>query len=301
MNHRARFHDYREPAFYMLTLVAKNRRPFFSTCADDRVVFTADGGIVHRFWHKIPEKFPEIKTSALVIMPDHIHGILRVTRRMAKPRGVAVRAFKSLTTSELRRQHNEPVLDVWEPGYHDHILYNAGALRVWARYLMDNPRRYCLKKKNPDLFRRVEKLAHPALPSGQNWAGYGNWFLLDYPGKIAVRVSRKTAPEEITALKEKTLEAVAAGAVVVSPFISPGEKEIARAVLTAERGAVILLKPNGFPPFFKPKGRYFDLCAEGRLLILSCGMPTPDNAPLTRETCLAMNDACARIAGGVII
>lgn len=297
MNYRARFHDYREPAFYMLTLVSKNRQPRFSTCADDRVVFTTDGGIAHRFWHNIPKRFPEIKTGTLVVMPDHIHGILCVTQRMGKPLGVAVRAFKSLTTGELRRQHRVPALEVWEPGYHDHVLYSAGALRAWTRYLMDNPRRYCLKKANPDLFRRAEGLAHPALPSGQNWTGYGNRFLLDRPEKLAVRVSRKAAPGAIATLREKTLGAVAAGAVVVSPFISPGEKTIARAVLAAERGAVILMKPDGFPPFFKPKGRYFDVCAEGRLLILSASLPAEKPVALTREVCVAMNDWCGHIAG----
>ena len=297
MNYRARFHDYREPAFYMITMVAKNRLPRFSTCADDRVVFTTDGGIVHRFWHKIPKQFPEIETSTLVIMPDHIHGILRVTRRMAKPLGVALRAFKSLTTGEVRRQHRAPALEVWEPGYHDHVLYSSNALRAWTRYLMDNPRRFCLKKANPDLFRRAEQLAHPVLPPGQNWAGYGNRFLLDRPWKTALRVSRKATPMEIAALREKMLGAVTSGMVLVSPFISPGEKEIARAVLAEKHGEVILMKPDGFPPGFKPKGRYFDLCAEGRLLILSAKLPetTPTTA-LTREHCMRMNDWCEHMA-----
>ena len=60
-----------------------------------------------------------------------------------------------------------------------------------------------------------------------------------------------------------------------------------------------MMKPDGFEASFKPRGRFFDLCVQGRLLILSSGVNAlhrTEKAPLTRETCLAMNAACIRIA-----
>jgi hypothetical protein len=83
--------------------------------------------------------------------------------------------------------------------------------------------------------------------------------------------------------------------VLVSPFISPGEKEAARSALDAG-GSVILMKPDGFDRFFKPRGRYFDLCAQGKLLILSCRPPSPTAVSLTRAMCQDMNRWCAAIA-----
>jgi len=168
---------------------------------------------------------------------------------------------------------------------------------------MDNPRRHCLKKANPHLFHTVANLQHPALPSGQSWSGYGNRFLLDRPEKRAIRVSRKASPAEIATLRDEVLAEAAQGVVIVSPFISLGEKEIAKAILTASAGDVILMKHDGFPPLFKPQGRYFDLCVQGRLLIISSGSfrVHAENsvatlpAALTRETCLMMNAACAHI------
>jgi hypothetical protein len=84
--------------------------------------------------------------------------------------------------------------------------------------------------------------------------------------------------------------------VVISPFISPGEKAVVSAILDAGRGNVILMKSGGFPDGYKPSGRYYDLCAQGRLLILKpypdCGSPPA----LTREQCSAMNTWCAWIA-----
>ena len=67
--------------------------------------------------------------------------------------------------------------------------------------------------------------------------------------------------------------------------------------MAEKHGAVILMKPDGFPPSFKPKGRYFDLCAEGRLLILSPMLPETTPTPeLTRELCMKMNDWCEHMA-----
>jgi hypothetical protein len=43
MNCRAPFQDYRDPSFYLITMVALNRRPLFSTCSDNCTTFTQDG------------------------------------------------------------------------------------------------------------------------------------------------------------------------------------------------------------------------------------------------------------------
>ena len=50
-----------------------------------------------------------------------------------------------------------------------------------------------------------------------------------------------------------------------------------------------MLKPDGFPPLYKPSGVYFDLCAQGRLLVLSQFVYTGHREALSRERCLRMN------------
>ena len=54
------------------------------------------------------------------------------------------------------------------------------------------------------------------------------------------------------------------------PFIFPGEREIANAILATFAGNVILLKPGGFLSLYiRLVVSYFDLCVQGSLLILS--------------------------------
>jgi len=300
---RSPFQDYRARAFYMVTITAYERRPHFAVCKNNRSTLTPDGWLVYSHWQRIAQDYPQIAVSTLCIMPDHLHGILYVTERMEKPVGVAIRAFKSQCTSAFRQKYGKPTFTLWNPGYNDRCVWRRGTLPAFTHYIMDNPRRYCLKKAHPDLFRSVANIKHPSIPSGQCWDGYGNRFLLDRPEKRAIRVSRKATPIEITTLRDEVIVEATQGVVMVSPFISPGERDIAKAILAAPVGDVILIKPDDFPPFFKPQGHYFDLCVQGRLLILSSNslrlnVNKGSNA-LTRDTCLAMNTACSQIVRAV--
>jgi len=296
---RCPWHDYRQPWFYMVTMTTFGRKPLFGTCLDGKSIPSRDGWIVYDHWRDLPKQFPQLDTSTFVIMPDHIHGIVHVKERMEKPLGVPLRAFKSLTTGALRQRLQNPTLSVWNPGYHDWRILRHGSLKAFTDYIRDNPRRYCLKKAHPDLFIRVEALVHPRLPKDIPWSGYGNLFFLDRPIIVPIRVSRRATPEELDKLKKDVLREVAGGAVIISPFISQGEKDIANMILDMDYGDVILMNPNGFTPYFRPRGKYFDLCAKGRLLILSAFPATTQNTVLTKALCEQMNAWCKAIGAWV--
>lgn len=288
-------HDYWEPCFYMITITTKDRAPILSTCDNGLSHYTEVGQMVLAHWRKLSEMFPQVETSTLMLMPDHLHGIIRVKERMKQPLGVPIRAFKSLVTSALRKRCANPGFQPWNPGFHDLIVLRRGALDAYSAYIRDNPRRFCVKRANPDLFIRVNNLAHARLPHAQTWSGYGNLFFLDRPLFISVQLSRRATAQEIDAIASNVRREVAQGAVVISPFISPGEKAIAEMVMQQDYGDLILMKPDAFRPFYKPHGHYFDLCAQGRLLILSA-FPDSKETTLTREKCLLMNGWCAAIA-----
>jgi len=292
-------HDYTRVGFYMITILTAGRRRLFGECAENRVRLSEAGEIVQRRWHEIPAHRPAVETNTLVVMPDHIHGIVYVKEPLPKPVGQTIRGFKSGATSELRKHFAAPAMEFWEDGYHDRVIMDADTLRAERRYIHDNPRRYCVRKANPELFVRVNRLEHERLPRGMDWAGFGNLFLLDKPDMMPVQVSRRASIAELAVLRAQALEQAWRGKVMVSPFISPGEKEIAHAVMEQEYGSLILIRPEGFPPLYKPSGAYFDLCAQGRLLVLSPFTHTGRKQELTRERCLQMNgwveEMCAKM------
>jgi hypothetical protein len=176
--------------------------------------------------------------NTVVVMPDHLHGIVYVKEEMSKPLGSVMRGFKSGATSELRKITGDPNLAVWSENYHDRVIMNSDTLRAERAYIQDNPRRYCVCKAHPDLFVRLGQMQSPRLPSDTHWQGFGNRFLLDRPTLFAVQVSRRMPSEELARLKEQIAQQVADRAVLVSAFISPGEKPIAKMVMADMEAAV---------------------------------------------------------------
>ena len=158
-------------------------------------------------------------------------------------------------------------------------LAHKGQLDTMIQYIHDNPRRAMLKQQNPDLFTlrrdtRVGELCFTSL---------GNLFLLDYPEKQPIICSRTLSEQQITAQQTDALYQAKKGCITVTAAISPGERQIARAVREAGAPLIILLK-DGFPKagdphekYYKPGGVYFEACAAGRLLLLE---PTADTLTL---------------------
>lgn len=295
---RAFWHDYTGTGFYMITLVTAPRRPLFGRLSERGVELSPEGVCVLEAWRRMPQFTPQLDTSTLCVMPDHLHGILCVRERLTRPLGAVIRGFKSGVTAELRRRAGEAALGVWQEGYHDLIALDPASLHAYHDYILDNPRRARLKAAHPDLFTRIATLAAPclpALPEGRTWAGFGNRFLLEMPRRMALRVSRSVSDAELERVKRGVTAQVRQGAVMVSPFISPGERALVDLALELPSARVIVIKGGGFRPLYKPGGRYFDLCAQGRVLILSPYAYSNHVEPLTRARCLEMNALCAAL------
>lgn len=114
--------------------------------------------------------------------------------------------------------------------------------------------------------------------------------LKDAPPRVEAPVFRETC--------EALLEEAAHGAVLVSPCISEGEREIARRAFAA--GArIVTLANKGFSPLYKPGGKLFDACAAGNLLMLApANWPhLPGEKRMTREDACALNRLAQLIAG----
>ena len=231
-----------------------------------------------------------IEICNYVVMPDHIHILLRIHERLPKHLGRYVGWFK-LQCADLYKTDNanassQPLGDVppskirlFAPEYHARPLTKRGQLHRMIAYIKDNPRRLAMKRANPELFRIQEEIEH----NGMRMRAMGNRFLLDYPDKAIVQCSRSMTDEEIAERKEECLAMAESGTVFVSAAISEGEKQICRALREGGYPIIVLLA-EGFPKedhphysYYKPSGVYFEACSAGRLLLIE-----PDEANFER-------------------
>lgn len=167
------------------------------------------------------------------------------------------------------------------------------------RYLDMNPQRLATKRLKPGFFRVQEDIEI----AGRRYSGVGNIALLQSERFAPVHV-RRTMVDEAEHGDDRRLRdymngcviAARRGAVMVSPFVSPKEKDVLD-VLLKEQHPFILLADNGFRDYYKPADALFDAVAAGRALILSPWEYDPDKRHISRADCVALNAMAEDICG----
>lgn len=260
-------------------------------------------------------------------LPKHLGKLVGIVKNRSNKH-----YWQALTAQGLlapKGQQTPPPL--FAENFQDTILTHEGQLKTMLQYVDDNPKRAMTKRQNPELFKVVRELRVEAMQPSygtmqpscieqnrpscnkQNrleggsglselgsltFAAIGNQWLLKRGVRMQVRCHNNTTPENLKLIerqKEYFLARGQKGGVVVSPCISAGEKEIARAALDAKQPLIVILE-NGFPPLYKPPGKYFDACAEGLLLMLAPWPYHMEKHTITRQQCLALNNMAAAIS-----
>ena len=263
---------WREPCIVHVTMVANARQPLFGTLmhnGSEATVEKTDIGwaLIHQ-QQRMLELCPEIKILADKVMPDHHHIVLQVTRSMPRSIKEVLRGFMQGCKAEARTLGFTENLYDGPPYYR--VLTHKGQLHAMIEYVKANAERAWQRKQHPDLFR----LHRQTEAVGLQFTSMGNHFLLEWPDRQLVEMSRSASEDQLQSRLREVLGAARNGAVTYTAAISRGERVIARTVREGGFPLVVLLS-NGFPAagsaherFYKPGGVYFDACSRGRLLLL---------------------------------
>ena len=147
--------DYRTPGAYFITVCVFRRRPVLSHVAHGRVWPSPIGRLVLREWTDLPRRCGWLAVDSLVVMPDHLHGILWITDALARQRprpeagpsgrsvGAAFGQLKSRVTKAAVRLGLWPREErLWQRGYHDRIVRSESGLWAARGYIAANPIRW---------------------------------------------------------------------------------------------------------------------------------------------------------------
>jgi hypothetical protein len=128
---------------------------------------------------------------------------------------------------------------------------------------------------------------HPSPTTQLDFLGSREWMAA--PRKLPLICHRADA-HRFEEQKAAVLNAARSGAIIVSAFISPKEREI-RTQLMLEFLPFIEIMDNGFPDRYKPTGKAFYACAENRLVQITCWRyEYARETVVSREMCLVMNE-----------
>ena len=73
---RASWWDYNRDGIYFITICTQGRVSFFGQIENNKMNLSGIGEIAENLWYDIPNHMPFVKLHAMVVMPNHIHGII---------------------------------------------------------------------------------------------------------------------------------------------------------------------------------------------------------------------------------
>jgi len=162
---RLKGYDYSSNGAYYVTIVAQGREHFFGKIVNKEMILNDAGQMVIKWWGELPNKFPHVELSAMMVMPNHFHGIvfivgadLRVRPDNAVPErpplSQIIQWFKTMTTNEYIRGVKQFGWKsfkgkLWQRDYYEHIIRDEKDLQQKTDYILDNPSRWDEDRENP--------------------------------------------------------------------------------------------------------------------------------------------------------
>lgn len=137
-------YDYSQNNAYFLTLCSKRKQNLFWDEEKLTHPFELEflplsnvGTIIEETIRKIPVVYPSVEIDTCVIMPNHIHIILRLSddlgRAMRAPTiSAVINQFKGVVTKQVG-------YPVWQKSFYDHIIRNEEEYQLIWDYIDLNP------------------------------------------------------------------------------------------------------------------------------------------------------------------
>ena len=78
---RLKGYDYSQKALYFVTICTQNRKELFGKTINNKMVLNIAGKMVEKIWLESPQIFPNTKLHEYIIMPNHFHAIIEITKQ----------------------------------------------------------------------------------------------------------------------------------------------------------------------------------------------------------------------------
>jgi REP element-mobilizing transposase RayT len=167
--------DYGSPGAYFVTVCTHQRACLFGGIVDGVMRLNATGSLAQTSWLDIPRHFPDVEMDVLVVMPNHLHGILTLhgrgtacrapteafgqpiarsvpTEAFGRPLAgsipTIIRSFKAASARQINLQRGTPGATLWQRGYYEHIIRTPSGLDRLRRHIESNPVRWELDREN---------------------------------------------------------------------------------------------------------------------------------------------------------
>ena len=141
-------YDYSTPGAYFVTICTQDRRCILSEIAvgaaisrPPEVRLTRYGEIVDLAIRTISSVYPNVSVDRSVIMPNHIHLILRL-HHVEDGRMISAPTVSTVVGQMKRWASRQAGTALWQKSYHEHVIRNENDYREIWEYVDTNPARW---------------------------------------------------------------------------------------------------------------------------------------------------------------
>jgi len=163
---RLKGYDYCQAGEYFVTICSRAREHLFGEIVDGNMILNVIGTTANECWTEIPSHFPNVEIDAFVVMPNHVHGIIRIMddpgrdvqlniptdkyhSKISPKAGslaVIVRTYKAAVTT-ICRKHGIDGFG-WQSGFYEHVIRNDRSLARIREYIANNPLHWTVDAEN---------------------------------------------------------------------------------------------------------------------------------------------------------
>ncbi|TAF52281.1 MAG: hypothetical protein EAZ61_08525 [Oscillatoriales cyanobacterium] len=166
-------YDYSQAGAYFITLCTHQRKCLFGEIIDGKMQLNQFGIIVAEEWLRSPTIRQEIELDDWVIMLNHFHGIVIITKNPVgangirpnyhspatkalpqhmKPRSLSslIVGFKASVTKRINIIRPLDPVPIWQRNYYEHIIRNQKSLQKICQYINDNPLKWEIDQLHPN-------------------------------------------------------------------------------------------------------------------------------------------------------
>jgi REP element-mobilizing transposase RayT len=165
-------YDYSSPGAYFITICTRQKECILGEILDGIIHLHEFGQIAADCWQWLSERYAYVELDEWVVMPNHIHGIIRIAdltqckggSRTAltihdrshpsnptkyKPIGRLIGVFKTVSSKKINQIRNTPGCPVWQRNYYEHIIRDRSSLQTIRQYISNNPLSWELDSLHP--------------------------------------------------------------------------------------------------------------------------------------------------------
>lgn len=152
-------YDYSTNGAYFITICTQNRKPILGHIVGGgaldapNITLTEFGQIAHKYILS-SNRITGICVDKFVIMPDHIHLIVRInqiaSQGMSKAPSPTNAAIPHFVSTFKRFCHRDIGAVIFQRSYYDHVIRNQRDYDEIWQYIENNPRKWLLDHKNTE-------------------------------------------------------------------------------------------------------------------------------------------------------